>query len=146
VKPISLRKGTETIRIVICCSDKHLSKASVFETSVHPSTPDKPFLHPRVLGILGCVQTNLPNPVNPLVEGINIVSSLETDPTKGCYPDGKVEGVSGVCIDYIWANYTLPPGGSFKVWEFYFSTTRAGTSVIEGVGAKTTVLVLPAPS
>ena len=75
-----------------------------------------------------------------------------TIPMPGCmrfdrvYPDGKVEGVSGVCIDYIWANYTLPPGGSFKVWNFSFSTIRAGSSVIEGVGAKTTVLVLPAPS
>jgi hypothetical protein len=75
-----------------------------------------------------------------------------TIPMPGCmrfdrfYLDGKVEGVSGVCIDYIWANYTLPPGGSFKVWEFYFSTMKAGSSVIEGAGAKTTVLVLPVGS
>lgn len=47
------------------------------------------------------------------------------------YPDGTEDGISAVCIDWVWANVTLPSGGSFKVWSFYFSVSRAGSFRIE---------------
>jgi hypothetical protein len=99
---------------------------------------DKPYY--RVSEGGGTAVYELYNPT-----GHNVTTNLP-----GCirfdrfYPDGTEEGLSGVCIDWVWGNYTLPPGGSFKVWEFYFSTMRAGSFTIEGAGTKTTVLVLPA--
>ncbi len=58
-------------------------------------------------------------------------------------PDGTRDGLSGVCIDWVWSNKTITPGGSFKIWTFYFATPQAGLTTIEGAGARTTVVVVP---
>lgn len=76
--------------------------------------------------------------------GHNITANLP-----GCirfdkfYPDGTEEGLVGVCIDWVWSNATILPGGSFKVWSFYFSVSSKGSFTIVGAGARTTVNVLP---
>ena len=76
--------------------------------------------------------------------GHNVTSNLP-----GCmrfdkfYPDGAEEGLSGVCMDWVWGNVTIPPRGSFRVYSFYFSVSSRGSFTIVGAGARTTVNVLP---
>lgn len=38
---------------------------------------------------------------------------------------------------------TVPPGGTYKVTTFYFTTPRAGTLTFSGMGASRTLIVLP---
>jgi hypothetical protein len=60
------------------------------------------------------------------------------------YPDGISDPVYGVHADWALANVTISPGGSFRVFSTYFFIRRTGRASIEGVGAKTTIDVLPA--
>ncbi len=60
------------------------------------------------------------------------------------YPDGKRDSVDGGFIDWAYASRTLAPGEVLRVTEFYFKTSRAGSFMLEGMGAKATVCVLPA--
>lgn len=62
----------------------------------------------------------------------------------GVYSDGEKGGVAGGFIDWMNSTRTLAPGEVLRVAEFYFKTPRAGSFILEGMGAKATVLVLPA--
>ena len=62
----------------------------------------------------------------------------------GVYPDGEKGGVAGGFIDWMNSTRTLAPGEVLRVAEFYFKTPRAGSFILEGMGAKATVRVLPA--
>ena len=46
-------------------------------------------------------------------------------------------------IDWISVNFTVPPGGAFKVFTFVFTTSKVGELTLIGLGASKTVTVLP---
>ena len=49
----------------------------------------------------------------------------------------------GVQLEWISANFTVPPGGSFKIFDFGFSTSKVGSLTLNGRGLSKTVQVIP---
>ncbi len=55
----------------------------------------------------------------------------------------KQENGQGVNIDWVSANFTVPPGGTFKIFTFTFTTSKVGQLTLTGMGLRKTVKVLP---
>ena len=49
----------------------------------------------------------------------------------------------GVQMEWISANFTVPPGGSFKIFDFGFSASKVGSLTLYGMGLSKTVQVVP---
>jgi hypothetical protein len=59
------------------------------------------------------------------------------------YNGVKEDAGAGAYIDWISANFTVPPGSTFKIMTFYFKTPEAGQLTLTGMGASKTFIVLP---
>jgi hypothetical protein len=53
------------------------------------------------------------------------------------------ESGSGIYLEWISANFTVAPGGSFEIFKFGFSTYEVGSLTLYGMGLSRTVQVIP---
>jgi hypothetical protein len=59
------------------------------------------------------------------------------------YNGVKEERGQTAYVDWISSNFTVPPGGTFKVFTFVLTTSKVGELTLSGLGVSKTVTVLP---
>jgi len=59
------------------------------------------------------------------------------------YDGVKEDYGTGVNISWVSANFTVPPGGTFKIYTFVFTTSKVGHLTLTGMWLRKTVNVLP---
>jgi hypothetical protein len=62
------------------------------------------------------------------------------------YDGVKEDYGTGVNISWVSANFTVPPGGTFKIYTFVFTTSKVGHLTLTGMWLRKTVNVLPLES